>query len=140
MKVYLAGGIWGVKDPVTWRRDVAAQLPEGWEAVDPTQIELFVESEDDDTDNEKARKIVDVDLAAIEDSDAIIALVNQPSWGTAMEIFYAHELGLPVIGWNPRSDGRPVGPWLRVHCNAITADFAAVKLFLQAILEKQLKC
>ena len=90
MKVYLAGGIWGVKDPITWRKHVTNDLHEGWEAIDPTQIELFVENEHAD---ENAQRIVDIDLAAIRDSDAMIAMISQPSWGTAM--WYASHTSLP---------------------------------------------
>ena len=50
MKVYLAGAIYGVKDPITWRRDVTALLPEDWEAVERMQIELFVEDENADVE------------------------------------------------------------------------------------------
>lgn len=129
MKVYLAGGIWGVKDPITWRRHATEQLPEGWEALDPTQIELFIENEDAD---ENAQKIVDLDLAAIKDSDAMIAMISQPSWGTAMEMFYANNIGVPVIGWNPHPAGRKVGPWVRAHCIMLTSNFEDVKMALQS--------
>ncbi len=135
MKVYLAGAIWGVKDPATWRRDVTAQLPEGWEAINPMDLELFVDNEDANPE-----LVVERDLHAIEECDAVLALITQPSWGTAMEVFFAHEMGIPVIGWNPRPDGRPVGPWLRVHTRALTNDFAAVKLFLETLQKDKLKC
>lgn len=131
MRVYLAGAIRYAKDPFTWRLAVAKVLPDGWEAVDPTQIELFVENEDD---YEGAKRIVSGDLRAIETCDAMIAFLNIPSWGTAMEMFYASQLKIPVIGWNP--DGTSVGPWVRVHCTDIHIDFEGIKLFLQNLLVK----
>ena len=131
MKVYLAGAIHGVEDPITWRQDVTYLLPTGWEAVDPMQIELFVENEDAD---ENARKVVEVDLAAIRECDAVLVSIGIPSWGTAMEVFYAHSLGIPVIGWNPEE--KPFGPWLKVHCKYIFSDFYNIKLVLQNLLVK----
>ena len=131
MRVYLGGAIRGVKDPISWRRAVTEQLPEGWEAIDPTKIELFVDNEDD---YEGAKRVVSGDLRAIETCDAMLALINVPSWGTAMEIFYANQLKIPVIGWN--AGGGSVGPWLQVHCNWILSDFEDIKLFLQNLLVK----
>jgi nucleoside 2-deoxyribosyltransferase len=140
MRVYLAGAIWGVEDPVTWRQNIAIRLPEGWEAVDPTQIELFVE---DEHLEENAHRIVEADLSAIETCDAVLARVDHPSWGTAMEMFYAHSRHIPVIGWNPRGDSisaragkTTVGPWVKVHCKIVTPDFEIVKQFLQNLLVK----
>ena len=51
-----------------------------------------------------------------------------------MEVFYAHSLGIPVIGWNPEE--KPFGPWLKVHCKYIFSDFYNIKLVLQNLLVK----
>ena len=140
MKIYLAGAIWGIEDPVTWRRKLTAQLPEGWETIDPTQIELFVENEDED---EKACEIVEVDLAAIRMSDAFLARIDRPSWGTAMEMFYAYNLRIPVIGWIPHGEAvsewggkRITPPWVKAHSDIVTSDFEVVTQFLQNLLVK----
>jgi nucleoside 2-deoxyribosyltransferase len=120
--VYLAGPITEDADPRTWRENVAAQLPPGWQAIDPVKIEFALRN---------PREIVDTDLTAIEECDAVLALVDRPSWGTAMEIFYSHELGIPVIGWMPKPNGRPLSPWLTLHCNVIVRDFADAMTYLQ---------
>ena len=65
---------------------------------------------------------------------AVLVSISIPSWGTAMEIFYAHSLGIPVIGWNPEE--KPFGPWLKVHCKYIFSDFYNIKLVLQNLLVK----
>lgn len=125
-KVYLAGPIFGVADPDTWRNDVTAQLPKGWEAVNPLKIERHVAGTKD-----QAKRIILADLKAIDNCEAMLALIDEPSWGTAMEIFYADEMCIPVIGWQPKNKGRPVGPWLQVHCSLITADFAEAMRYLK---------
>jgi nucleoside 2-deoxyribosyltransferase len=132
MRIYLAGAIWGIKDPFTWRKHAALDLPD-WEIIDPTKTELFVENEHED---ENARKVVADDLRAIESCNAVLAMISEPSWGTAMEMFYAYQLKIPVIGWNPWPGGRTVGPWIKVHCNIVTSDFRDVKQFLQTLLAK----
>jgi hypothetical protein len=63
-------------------------------------------------------------------------MISQPSWGTAMEIFYAHGLKIPVIGWNPHPAGRMVGPWVKFHCSIVTSNFEEAKQFLQTLLAK----
>jgi len=140
VKIYLAGAIWGVEDPVTWRRKLADRLPQGWEAIDPTQIELFVENEHEE---EKAREIVSADLNAIQTSNAFLARIDRPSWGTAMEMFYAYNLRIPVIGWIPNREAvsewggkRITPPWVRAHSDIVTSDFEVVTQFLQNLLVK----
>lgn len=123
MRIYLAGAITDIVDPTSWRRAVTKQLPDGWEAVDPTLFKY-------EDDNE----LVAGDLKAIENCDAVLALINTPSWGTGMEIFYANQLKIPVIGWNPSE--RLISPWVRVHCEDILSDFEDIKVFLQNLLVK----
>lgn len=125
-KVYLAGAIWGIEDPDTWRNEVTAQLPKGWEAVNPLKIERHAQGTKD-----LARRIIDTDLAAIDECDAVLAWIDVPSWGTAMEIFYSNEMCIPVIGWQPNHADRAVSPWLQVHCTIITSDIAEAMKYLK---------
>lgn len=132
MKVYLGGAIDNAKDPATWRRALSNHLPEGWEAVDPIVLwgGVFKPGDAD------PQKLIDADLAAIKGCDAMIAMISQASWGTGMEIFYAHGLKIPVLGWNPHPAGKLVGPWLTVHCTMITVDLDQVNRYLQDMLAK----
>jgi nucleoside 2-deoxyribosyltransferase len=132
MKVYLAGSIRDARDPFTWRRNAIQELPKGWEAIDPLELGdgIFNENKGDPQD------VIDRDLKAIKESDAVLAMISQPSWGTGMEIFYAYSIGIPVIGWNPHPAGKLPGPWLRVHCKIITSDFEIVTEYLQVLLAK----
>jgi len=131
MKLYLAGAIQNASDPITWRRSLTSKMPEGWEVVDPTQIELFVGEEDNE---EAARRIVTNDFNAIRKCDAVLALVNIASWGTGMEILFAYQLRIPVIIWSPNN--KPVGPWLQFHSTVILSEFADIKVFLRNLLAK----
>jgi nucleoside 2-deoxyribosyltransferase len=125
-RVYLAGPIWGTADPVTWRQVMTRYLPEGWEAVDPTQLQV----------SEDPREIVRADLTAIRTCEAVIARIDRPSWGTAMEIFYAHSKKIPIIGWYQDGVMPSMSIWVEVHCDTITSDFRVVKRFLQNLLAK----
>jgi nucleoside 2-deoxyribosyltransferase len=131
MRIYLAGPISEAVDPVTWRLNMAKQLSKDWEIIDPTQMEV---SESDDYND--LTKIIRADLSAIRFSHAVIARIDRPSWGTGMEIFYAHSKKIPVIGWY--QDGMKIltSPWIKVHCNIITSDFREVQKFLQTLLAK----
>ena len=42
-------------------------------------------------------KIINSDLKYIENSDAIVAIANGPSYGTAIEVFVAKKLGKTII-------------------------------------------
>ncbi len=60
--------------------------------------------------------IVRGDLVDVIESDVILANAARPSWGTAMEVFFAHSIGRPVVA--VVGDG-PVSPWLRHHSGHI---------------------
>jgi nucleoside 2-deoxyribosyltransferase len=53
-------------------------------------------------------QIVEGDLADIRECDAVLAAFTAPDEGTAMEAWYAHSLGKPVLGY---TGGSPAHPW-----------------------------
>lgn len=109
-KVYLCGGIFGLPDHgQTWREQVISMLPENWEAINPVLYEL---SEKD------PEALIKQDYLYILSSDVIIARVRNPSWGTAMELHFAKQIGVPVIGWpfvRKPVDTYNYSPWLLSH-------------------------
>ncbi len=125
-QLYLGGGIWGVKDPFTWRKEAEAMMPEGWEVVDPLKLSGGVFKEDDDP-----YKLVETDLTAVEESHALACRIDVASWGSAMELFYAHELCIPTIGLRlDKHHDMPPGPWLRVHCSIIVYSLAEMREYI----------
>lgn len=110
--VYLAGGIFKVEDPATWRKEVTKKLPSCWQAVNPLDLEVNLFNPQD---------VVMTDLSAIWRCQAVIAKVDAPSWGTAMEIFFAYQKKIPVIGWNSNLlDAHGASPWLTLCCRWTT--------------------
>jgi nucleoside 2-deoxyribosyltransferase len=61
---------------------------------------------------EHVNDIVHGDLDDIRRSQFVLVNAVRPSWGTAMEIVYAHQLGIPVVAWTGDAS---VSPWLRYH-------------------------
>ena len=51
---------------------------------------------------------MDGDLADIDGCDAVLASFTQPDEGTAMEAWYAHTTGKPVVSY---TGGTPPHPW-----------------------------
>jgi nucleoside 2-deoxyribosyltransferase len=66
---------------------------------------------------ENYREIVELDKRDVESSDIVLVMYTKPSVGTSMEIFYAHQLGIPVLTID-RSAG-PISPWLIYHSTAV---------------------
>jgi nucleoside 2-deoxyribosyltransferase len=108
-KVYLAGAIFGLSDRgQNWREQAIALIPVGWEAINPNVVEL---------DKVNAADIINGDYQTILGCDAVLARVRNPSWGTAMELAFAMQHHIPVIGW---PFDRPAvlpnfSPWLLHH-------------------------
>ncbi len=56
----------------------------------------------------REREIVEGDLADIDACDAVLADFTRADEGTAMEAWYAHDRGTPVIAY---TGGTPAHPW-----------------------------
>lgn len=108
MKIYLCGPINGCTDAEAnnWRTEVKnVFLSEN--CIDPMVR---------DYRGKEAlayREIVDLDKRDVKASDVILVNYDKPSVGTAMEVFYAWDMGKPVIVWC-RADA-VISPWLRYH-------------------------
>jgi nucleoside 2-deoxyribosyltransferase len=106
MKAYLCGGINGLSDAECkdWREAVKLRLPD---TLDPMRRDYRGK------EAESVNEIVRGDLEDIHASDVVLAMCAKPSWGTAMEIFYAHSIGKPVFAVVP--DVAKASPWLAFH-------------------------
>jgi nucleoside 2-deoxyribosyltransferase len=98
-RVYLAGPPFAEE----YRRRAAALLIDaGLEPVDPMRRDFRGNTTGHEVE------IVEGDLADIRECDATLAAFTAPDEGTAMEAWYAHSLGKPVIAY---TGGTPVHPW-----------------------------
>lgn len=107
MKVYLCGGINGLTDDEakTWREVAKVELARhGIDTLDPMRRDYRGREDDNVWD------IVKGDIEDIKQSDIVLAMCERPSWGTGMEIKYAHEVHVPVVSVVGTG---PVSPWLR---------------------------
>lgn len=110
MRVYLAGAIFGQSDASAkdWRAVAREKLERAGHTVLDPMVRDYRGSEDQNVD-----VIVQDDLNDIGYCDGILAMALVPSWGTAMEIFFAHHvLQIPVVAIV--GEGR-VSPWLQKH-------------------------
>lgn len=98
-RVYLAGPPYAEE----YRARASALAHEmGWEPVDPMRRDFRGRTEGNEAE------IVDGDLAEIDSCDAVLAAFTAPDEGTAMEAWYAHARGIPVIVY---TGGTPAHPW-----------------------------
>jgi nucleoside 2-deoxyribosyltransferase len=109
-RVYLAG------PPAAdeYRRRPAAHVRElGREPVDPFRRDLRGATEGHE------REIVEGDLADIDSCDAVLADFGEPDEGTAMEAWYAHRRGTPVVVF---TGGRTPHPWTVYVASSVWAE------------------
>ena len=79
---------------------------------------------------ERCETIVEHDFGCVDEADVIVALIGKPSYGTAMEIFRAHEQGKPIVSYCPE----PVAsPWPLHFSNAVVSEKEAVYEQLQRV-------
>jgi nucleoside 2-deoxyribosyltransferase len=87
-RVYLAGP----PDADDYRRRASELVrARGFEPVDPMRRDFRGRTEGNE------REIVEGDLADIDACDVVLAAFIQPDEGTAMESWYAHSRGVPVV-------------------------------------------
>ena len=107
--IYLCGSINGLTDAEAkgWRDEVKAALLMDYGFLDPMR--------NDYRGNEAghAASIVKQDLYDIDNSDIVLVNATRPSWGTAMEVYYAHSWGKEVIAFGVPVDR--ASPWLEYH-------------------------
>jgi nucleoside 2-deoxyribosyltransferase len=109
-RVYLAGPPYAEE----YRRRAAALARDaGWEPVDPMRRDFRGRTEGNE------REIVEGDLADIDACDAILAAFTQPDEGTAMEAWYAHGAGKPVVVY---TGGTPLHPWAAYVATRVFVD------------------
>ena len=114
MIFYLAGPIAGCTDEEAndWRSYVKSRVGEE-NCLDPMRRDYRGH------ENDYAAEIVAADRKDIEDSDIVLANCWKVSWGTAMEIFYAHSIGKRVLAVVPAF--LPVSPWVFHHSEVYTS-------------------
>jgi len=82
---------------------------EGFNVIDQFREEEMDYSSIRDFRDKKrlAERIVKNDLKFIEECDVIVAICDKPSFGTAIEIYYAKKLGKKVIVLNEEAQPSP---------------------------------
>lgn len=100
--LYLAGPIHGVEDPVSWRMVASNRLSHKWNIIDPINDPTFA----------IIRELIELDLRNVRQADIVLAKVDAPSWGTAMEIFAARAARVQVWAFDAPEQR---SPWLQYH-------------------------
>ena len=117
-RVYLAGP----PHAEEYRRRADALVREsGWEPVDPMRRDFRGRT------HGKEAEIVEGDLADIESCDAVLAAFTVPDEGTAMEAWYAHSVGKPIVAY---TGGAPPHPWTVYVAGVIREDLEDAVLAL----------
>lgn len=114
---YLAGPINGCTDEeaMGWRREAAAALvARGVAVLDPMARDYR------GIEDANVTAIVEGDLADIQTCDVVLVNATRPSWGTAMEIPYARQMGKRIVVFGV---ARP-SPWLRYHADVVVETLA----------------
>lgn len=126
MITYLCGGINGLTDSQCrdWREIAKEQLKT--DTLDPMRRDYRGK------EDESVSDIVRGDLDDIQvSSDCLLVNAEKPSWGTAMEIVYAHQIGLPIVAFVlPESR---ISPWLRYHCSEVFLSLNAAINYINAL-------
>jgi nucleoside 2-deoxyribosyltransferase len=98
-RVYLAGPPFADE----YRRRAAALVRErGWEPIDPMRRDFRGATQGHEAE------IVGGDLEDIDSCTTVLAAFTAPDEGTAMEAWYAHSSGTPVVVY---TGGTPPHPW-----------------------------
>lgn len=105
-KLYLSGPIYGTTDQEQeWRRIATEELEDLYEILNPLDRDFRGTKFDVVNSN----SIVKADMMQVDNAHVVLANAEKPGWGTAMEIFYAHMKGKPVLFFTTNDNP---SPWL----------------------------
>jgi nucleoside 2-deoxyribosyltransferase len=124
MRVYLAGPPFAEEYR---RRAEALVRAAGWEPVDPMRRDFRGRTQGNE------REIVEGDLADIDACDAVLADFTAPDEGTAMEAWYAHRAGKPVVAY---TGGTPAHPWTVYVAAVVCAELEQAAAALAATVPR----
>jgi nucleoside 2-deoxyribosyltransferase len=115
-RVYLAGPPFAEE-----YRSRAAALAEqsGWEPVDPMRRDFRGRTEG------REAEIVQGDLVDIDGCDAVLASFVTPDEGTAMEAWYAHSRGIPVVAYTGGEPAHPLTVYVAAAVHTALEDAVA---------------
>jgi len=116
--IYLCGGINGMDDSECrgWRNLVKSDLGGDFLFLDPMRRDYRGHEYGNEED------IITGDIADIDSSDIVLVNAQRPSWGTAMELFYAFRAGKTVISI---CSATSPSPWLVGHSTYHVSCFEA---------------
>ena len=114
--IYLAGPMENVnlKEQTGWREYMTLKLPD-WKVLNPVYRSL--------KDGYNHRRIYELDMRDVRESDVILADLrrsNSEGHGTAMEVHYAYQKNIPVIGYAIQDQKKH--PFLEVCVTEWTTD------------------
>lgn len=112
-RIYLAGPPFAEEYR---RRATELVSARGCEPVDPMRRDFRGRTEGNETE------IVEGDLEEIASCDAVLAAFTAPDEGTAMEVWHAHTIGVPVVAY---TGGTPPHPWTVYVAESVSADLEA---------------
>lgn len=112
--IYLCGPINGRSDDdcIGWREAAKVMLLP-LTTLDPMRRDFRGRELEPGIDAE----IVEGDKVDVEGCGALLVYTDQPSDGTAMEILFAWQIGIPVYVVNKRT--KPLSPWIKYHATQI---------------------
>lgn len=115
MKIYLCGPINACADSecIDWREEAKSHFPQ---TIDPMRRDYRGREAD------SYREIVDLDKADVRSADVLLVNYIKPSVGTSMEVFYAWNIGKPVVLLC--AVDAVISPWLRYHSTSIVNTMA----------------
>jgi nucleoside 2-deoxyribosyltransferase len=120
-RVYLAGPPFADE----YRRRAAELLRDrGCEPVDPMRRDFRGRTEG------RERELVEGDLADIDSCEAVLADFTHADEGTAMEAWYAHAAGKPVVAY---TGGAPAHPWTVYVAVRVCADLDQAVTALESV-------
>ena len=131
-KLYLSGPIYGTTDQEQeWRSIATNELQDLYEILNPLDRDFRGTK----FDVVNSATIVREDMAAVDHSNVVLVNAEKPGWGTAMEIFYAHMKGKPVLFFT--SNDNP-SPWLLARArqaSSLKEAISELKKFQKTIIE-----
>lgn len=137
MKIYLAGKMGGLnfEESDKWRRELKVKIYEQalYSQIHPIIINPNEYYNFKNQTHQSEKEVMQYDLNHVRSSDIVVVNLDgiNTSIGTAIELYTAAQLNIPVLAWGTSEEWENTHPWLKECISRVESDMRGLSEYIR---------